>query len=152
MLLTSSNALAARVRDLNRYDNRQDGELRYNYQANDLSAGLALAQWRKLPAFLRRRRALAGRYDRTLPQPRPVIAAGAKPSYHNYLILAKNAKAFMSRARRLGVWCDPPVFAPLRRGLPGCEEAFARAVALPLYPALRESEVKTLLEKARMLS
>jgi len=58
--------------------------------------------------------------------------------------------------RRRGVECRRPVFKPLHRylGLSGyetSEEAWRRAVSIPLYPALSGAEIETVVKALRLV-
>lgn len=151
LVCASEPRAAARLRDLASCDMRDDDADRYSAPMSDLTAGLALSQWRRLPSFLRRRRALARRYREALgPSARvPVDASGARPSYHHFLVKVKDAARFIGAARRAGIDCDRPVYKPLHQYLaldrPGAEEAWRRWAVIPLYPALAERDIRTVI-------
>src|SRR5579883_2046260 len=66
MLLSDSDTLVRRARDLRDYDDRADATLRYNYKMTDFQAALGVSQLGRLPQFLARREALAARYEAAL--------------------------------------------------------------------------------------
>ena len=53
----------------------------------------------------------------------------------------------MKKMLRLGIGCRRPVYKPLHEylglsGYPVTQEVMARAVSIPLYPSLRDEEVR----------
>ncbi len=139
---------AAILKDLTRYDMREDSKLRFSASMSDLTAGLALSQWRRLRSFVQKRRALASLYRQELGASlvEPIDVRGAKPSYHHFLLNVKDAARFIATCRRAGVSCDRPVYKPLHRYLglrrPGAEKAWRRWAMLPLYPAMTDAQAR----------
>ncbi len=151
MLLSSDARVLAAARDLRAYDERLDDRPRFNYKLTDLAAALGLAQLRRLPRLLARRAAIAARYDerlRALPLARPVVSPDRARVYFRYVVQGPRLAAeYLPRLEARGVQARRPVFRPLHRylgldGFPGTEEAWAKAVSLPLYPALTDAEAE----------
>ena len=137
-------------------------ELGLNYRMNELEAALGLSQLGKLPRFVRRRQALASLYDLALGPLAPIVRPvrrdpGDRPSLHLYQVLIDFEAAGVDRAtamRRLaarGVGTQVH-YIPLYRQpyfrdrygeqrLEGAEAFYARVLALPLYPAMRDEDV-----------
>ena len=108
------------------------------------------------------RRALAARYDAALaglaPTIRPIARMpGQKPAWHLYVVLIDFAAigvdraAFMRKLREHGIGTQVH-YLPVHRqpyyrkrygllDLPGADAYYARALSLPLYPAMREADV-----------
>lgn len=136
-------------------------ELGYNYRMNEMEAALGLSQLAKLGRFAARRRALSVRYDQALaalaPTVAPVSAGPGVLSPHLYQVLVDFEAAGRGRAevmRRLSglgigtqVHYIPVYRQPYFRGrygdmrLPGAEAFYARVLALPLFPAMADSDV-----------
>jgi dTDP-4-amino-4,6-dideoxygalactose transaminase len=140
-------------------------ELGYNYRMSDLHAALGLSQMGKLDAFIRRRRALAQRYDAALRgfnRVAPLQAdAGwrARSSHHLYLVSIDFAAAGITRRDAMqalqadGVWTQVhyiPVYRQpyyrARYGLrfadfPNAERYYANALTLPLHPGMSDEDV-----------
>lgn len=157
MVLSDSEALLERVRDLRGYDDQDDDELRYNYKMTDLQAALGVAQLKRLEFFLSRRRAIARRYAEalallgwTLPQEDP----RRQPIYYRYVVGLNGGaevERFLAACLQQGVGCRRPVYRPLHHHLsapvlPHSEEAWQRNVSLPLYPSLEESQVERVIQ------
>lgn len=131
--------------------------LGFNYRLTDLQAALGLSQLARLETFLRRREALARRYDEALaglPLQRQQRSASNRSGLHLYLVrlddTASHLRVFEQlRADGIGVNLHyiPVYRQPYYRELgfrPGyCPEAeryYAGAITLPLYPGLAEAD------------
>jgi dTDP-4-amino-4,6-dideoxygalactose transaminase len=117
------------------------------FRPTEIQAAVALAQWRRLDAFLRRRREIASFYlDRLEAAP----GMRTSDTYHfRFLVPTPEPSAFMSRAAEHGVTARRPVApACLHRvfgvsgSFPVSEDAFAGMVSLPIYPALSDEEAE----------
>jgi dTDP-4-amino-4,6-dideoxygalactose transaminase len=133
--------------------------LGYNYRMTDIQAALGGSQLRKLDHFLRRRRDIAGRYDVELSDvpglDLPGRREGTEPAWHLYVVRVvekDRRRAFFDALRRQGLGVQVhylpvyrhPFYEDLgyRSGLcPVAEDFYARAVSLPIFPAMTESDV-----------
>lgn len=147
--VAGSAALVARVRDGREYDEREDLGERFNYKLTDLQAALGRSQLRRLEEFLVRRRRVAARYRARLgglPLDLPPEGPGGH-AYHRFVVvLDRPVDALIVHLARRGVVARRPVFRPLHRalgltGYPVADRLWARALSLPCYPSLTESEV-----------
>ncbi len=153
MVLSGSELLLRRVRELRDYDGRRRLRTRFNYKLTDFQAALGLSQVHKLPALLDRRRQLAARYAervQALGLRPPTVRPGSASIYYRYVVEVPDAARAREALQAQGVETSPPVFWPLHRylGLPGfprTERAYRTALSLPLYPSLREEEVDRIL-------
>jgi len=153
MFLSSSELPLRRVREMRDYDGHQRYSVRFNYKMTDFQAAMGLCQLRKLPAFLKTRRALAERYTarlRALGLPPPREPEHGVSIYYRYVVQVQDAARAAEQMRRNGVECKPPVFWPLHRylsqsGFPRTERAHRTALSIPLYPSLREEEIEQVL-------
>ncbi len=149
MVLSSSELLLRRVRELRGYDGRRRLQTRFNYKLTDFQAALGLSQLRKLPELLDRRRQLAARYTervQALGLRPPTVRPGSASIYYRYVVEVSDAARTREALQTHGVETSPPVFWPLHRylglaGFPRTERAYRTALSLPLYPSLREEEV-----------
>jgi UDP-4-amino-4,6-dideoxy-N-acetyl-beta-L-altrosamine transaminase len=135
-------------------------ELGFNYRASDIHCALASSQLRKLPGFVARRQALAGRYDALLPRLAPRVrplgrVAGCAPAWHLYVVQIDFAPGERARVmRQLGaagittqVHYLPVYQQPYYRRrygaqhLPGAEAYYARALTLPLFAGMEDADV-----------
>ncbi len=137
-------------------------ELGFNYRMNEMEAALGLSQLSKLDIFVSRRHKLAALYDAALEPLRPAVEAildrGGGAALHLYQVLIDfealgvDRATAMRRLAALGVHTQVhyiPVYRqPYFRArygvqrLPGAEAFYDRVLALPLFPAMRDGDVK----------
>ena len=159
MLLTSNRELAADARDRLQYDNRESWRPCWNYPMPDLAAALANAQVPHLDAFLERRQQLAQRYDAAFAEQgigRQQFPVDTTPNHFRYVVFTHDKAsrdALIDALGAAGIEAKSPVFRPLHRYMelpadeyPGTEAVQARAVSLPIYPALTDSEQDRVIE------
>ncbi len=136
------------VADQRSYDGRRELRERYNYKMTDLQAAVGRVQLGRLEGFIRARRHLAALYLRWLgggPWELPV--SNEQHVYYRFVIRVRSAVRLVARLERRGIDARRPVFRPLHRylglrGFPGTEEAYRRAVSIPLYPALATDDAR----------
>jgi dTDP-4-amino-4,6-dideoxygalactose transaminase len=159
MVLSDREDLLEIVRDLRDYDEKEAYAVRYNYKMTDLQAALGTSQLRKLPTFLARRREIAALYRHALEPlgvSLPEVPSDRDHIFYRYILRVNRPANFIEAMREGGVDCRRPVFRPLHRylglkGYPLTEEAWKRAVSIPIYPSLRDGEVREIVEKAKTL-
>ena len=135
-----------------------------NYRIPDILCALGLSQLERLDAFLARRRALAARYRQALGDlpglEQPSVASHVSSAWHLYVVRVRERArrdAFFTRLRSMGLGVQVhylpvylhPVFAALgyRAGAcPVAEDFAARAVSLPLYPALTDADADRVID------
>lgn len=133
-------------------------ELGFNYRMNEMEAALGHSQLGKLDGFVRRRRHLAELYQARLPEwVRPVAFGAGDPSLHLFQVLIDFEVLGVTRAQLMRVMADQGVgtqvhYIPLYRQpyfkaryeqppLAGAERFYAQVLALPLFPAMADSDV-----------
>jgi dTDP-4-amino-4,6-dideoxygalactose transaminase len=144
-------------------------EVGWNLRMDEMSAALGLSQLGKLGRFAARRMALADLYDAALeslaPVVRPVDRGEGRPVLHLYQVLidfeaaGQPRETVMRRMSAAGVttqvhyiplYRQPSFIArygPMR--LPGAEAFYRRVLALPLFPAMADSDVARVVETLR---
>ena len=149
MVLSNRVRLIEEVRDSRSYDSRPRYRRRFNYKMTDLQAALGRVQLRRLSQFVARRRRLASLYARELsggPWDLPSVEEGH--SFYRFVARPHSRTGrLLDELGRRGIEARRPVFRPLHRylglkGFAGAEEAYRRAVSIPLYPALSTSEAE----------
>lgn len=149
-------------------------ELGYNYRITDLQCALGISQLQRLPRFLERRREIVQRYHaafQTLPHlTPPAVRAGVDPeqiAWHLYTVLidfqaiGKTRTDVMSALRERGVATQvlyipvylQPWYAKTYGYKPGkCPNAewyYERALSLPLFPAMTDEDVETVIQSVK---
>ena len=134
--------------------------LGFNYRMTEVQAALGSSQLRRLPAMQGRRAALAARYDELLaplPLLRPARLPDRRSAWHLYVVEVDEQHTKRQRhdvfvaLREAGIGANvhyipvhtQPYYARLgfRRGdFPAAERYYARALSIPLFPALREAQ------------
>ncbi len=147
-------------------------ELGFNYRLTDLQSALALSQMRKLPAFLQRRRELAGEYDRVFQghaHIRPTQTNGRDASAHHlYVVRIPFDRLNISRGRLMQqlfeagivtqVHYIPVPMHPYYRdrghrigNYPEAEDYYRQALTLPLYVGLTRDQQQFVVETLQRL-
>lgn len=128
-----------------------------NYRMTDLQAALGLSQLDRLAEFLNRRRELAARYEdglSELPIWLPGRVHGADSAWHLYVVRLQDAScraAVFTELRAAGIGVNvhyiPVYLQPYYRDLgfreghcPVAEDYYARAISIPMFAALTETE------------
>ena len=142
--------------------------LGFNYRITDIQCALGISQMAKLERFVARRRALAARYDERLAaldgvEPVAVGTANTRSAYHLYAVLVDFERLGHTRAelvaglRARGILTQvhyiPVPSQPyyVDRGTdpsayPGAQAYYARALSVPLYPAMTDADVDRVVE------
>ncbi len=170
MVVTNDGALAERLISLRSHGQvSTDGRTRFeragfNYRMTEMQGALGVAQLARLPSILARRAALAERYQVALRGLHrvtlPVVAEGLRPVWQAYVVrLADGVDRAVVQARlreqgietTLGTYAvsAQPHYAGPGRPLAASFKAQEQALALPLHPGLRETDIDTV---ARALS
>jgi dTDP-4-amino-4,6-dideoxygalactose transaminase len=134
--------------------------LGFNYRLTDLQAALGLSQLGRLEAMHARRVALAERYDALLaelPLLRPARLSDRVSAWHLYPVEIDDARCAKPRAAVFAALRAADIgvnvhYIPIhtqphyrslgfRRGdFPAAERYYARALSLPLFPALSDAQ------------
>ena len=141
-------------------------DLGYNYRLSDVQCALGIAQMRRLPQWLERRREIASRYDDAFSRMgivRPLgKGAGVGHAYHLYVVRFVGGRGSKEeifsalRAEGIGVNVHyiPVYLHPYYRkrlgtkpGLcPAAEQAYQQIVSLPMFPAMSDQDVSDVIE------
>jgi dTDP-4-amino-4,6-dideoxygalactose transaminase len=147
MVASDSAELLERVRDRIEYDKKSEAVHRFNLKFHDVAAAMGRVQLSRLDEFVARRRRIAERYDRALGGvPGLVVPAAAGSVYYRYVVACGDPAGLIAGLRERGVDAARPVDPPLDRvtgtgGCPASDRAWSRAVSLPIYPSLTDTEV-----------
>ncbi|MCF8078447.1 MAG: DegT/DnrJ/EryC1/StrS family aminotransferase [Desulfobacterales bacterium] len=160
MVVTGSRKIASAVRELREYDKQKDYKVRHNYKMTDMQAAMGMVQLDRLPALIRKRRAIASEFFRRF-KGLSVNLPSKNPGHIYYRFVVDisgvKRKAFSEEMRARGVLCERPVSRPIHRylnidGYPHAESAWKRLVSVPLYPALSEVEIGIIVHAVKTAS
>lgn len=159
VVTTSNKKFAEEVEDRREYDKKLDDKIRYNYKMSDLSAALALSQFKKLKSFITRRKALASTYSRelsNLPIFLPQVSENKKHIFYRYVIRTEKSNELRSFLKSQGIICGYGVVGGLHRVLnfPG-NFSFTNlwldtGVSLPVYPIMTDREQEKVVHLIKM--
>ncbi len=147
LVVSDSTGLIDRIKDLREYDNRDNYKIRYNYKMTDLQAAIGLCQLKRLPDFIKKRQAVARKYDREFEK----IGIGLPVNdpgriYFRYVVnLETPAEKWIKAVINQGVTCARPLYKPIHRylglqGYPVSERAWENSLSIPVYPALTDEQ------------
>jgi dTDP-4-amino-4,6-dideoxygalactose transaminase len=153
MVAGNDRDVLMRIADLRDYDEKNDATLRYNFKMTEMQAAMGLAQLKKLPGFIARRRDIARRYSDALGKFQvslPYSPDNREHIYFRYLLRTGCAEELIEAGRTGSVAYRRPVFNPLHHYLGGAclpetDAAFRETVSLPIYPALSDEDVDVVL-------
>lgn len=135
-------------------------QLGYNYRITDIQCALGVSQLKKLDKFIARRREIVRCYNQAFEPYSELITPLETPettsSSHLYVLQLKtlDRKAAFNALRRRGLGVNvhyiPVHLQPYYRNrfgyqpgdYPYAEEYYARALTLPLFPAMTDAEVQ----------
>lgn len=139
----------------------------FNYRSSDIHCALGLSQLQKLDRFIARRRALVAEYDHWLTDFHPALkplarTARCEPAWHLYVVLidfealGTDRAAIMRRLSAEGIHTQVHYYPVHRQPyyvarygcapLPGADAYYARALSLPLFPAMDARDVKRVVD------
>jgi len=151
MVLSNSEELLSKIKNLRDYDNKNDYILRFNYKMTDIQASLGINQLSSLEKFIAKRREIASYYFQELKDcdfSLPPWKEGNEHIYYRFVVKARDeASGYLEKLQEKNVICRRPVYIPLHvylnlKGFPHSSEAWKKAISIPLYPSLEKSEIK----------
>ncbi|MCA9048191.1 MAG: DegT/DnrJ/EryC1/StrS family aminotransferase, partial [Planctomycetaceae bacterium] len=137
--------------------------LGFNYRICDIQCALGIQQLKKLDGWIARRRQIADRYDEAFAGHTAVIPTGRTPqtehAWHLYTIQVEGGRrnAVFRSLRESGIGVNvhyiPVHLHPYYRenfgtapGMcPRAEAAYQRLLSLPIYPAMSDEQVETVI-------
>jgi perosamine synthetase len=149
-------------------------ELGYNYRLTDVQCVLGLSQLRKLPGWVKRRQAIAQRYDEAfadLPVVQPLtVREEVSHAYHLYMVQLDLERLSVDRAQvftalvaegiGVNVHYIPVHLHPFYREnfgtgprlCPVAEAAYERLITLPMFPRMSDEDVGDVIMAVRKVT
>ncbi len=154
MVVSDSEELVSRVKDMREYDNKDEYALRYNYKMTDIQAVLGLSQLSHLEESLDKRRMIADLYFKEFKDcdlSLPVRKEGREHIYYRFVVQTEDdVSVYLEKSQKDNVICQRPVYTPLHiylnlAGFPETMEAWKKSISIPLYPSLTEKEIEKII-------
>ena len=154
MVVSDSEELVSKVKDLREYDNKDDFAVRFNSKMTDIQAALGLNQLSRLEKFLEKRREIASLYFREFIEcnfAHPLQKEARQHIYYRFILkIQHNASSPLEKCQQKKVMCRRPVHIPLHvclelPGFPHTTGAWQRTVSIPLYPSLTQEEIQKII-------
>jgi dTDP-4-amino-4,6-dideoxygalactose transaminase len=169
MITTNDHAVAQRVRKLRAHGavtKYYHEEVGVNSRLDEIQAAILLAKLRHIESWIERRRRLAARYDRFLrilwDIQSPTVPQGVRHVYHQYTIRVWSGRDALreflgNRGIQSTVYYPTPLHLQpvhaqlgLRFGTyPEAERATLEVLSLPLFPEMRDDEVRAVADALR---
>lgn len=168
MITTNNDAFAEKLRWLRSHGEKVKYEslmLGHNYRMPEIEAAIGIAQLKKLPRFVSKRRRNAKRLSEKLGRNKdlrlPMEPQGFKSSYYLYTVRLKNARkekrdALVSELKKNGICAEVyyvhPIhlmgyYAKFRRfSLPETERASKQVFSLPVHPGVTPKQLDFVVE------
>jgi perosamine synthetase len=145
-------------------------ELGYNYRITDFQCALGISQLKKLPGWITRRQEIASQYDDAFKDNHSIISITRSPNvshaYHLYVVKIETGdrNSVFTELRNAGIGVNvhyiPVHLHPYYRktlgtgeGLcPVAEKAFGQIISLPIFPGLKDEELKSVIGKIEELT
>jgi perosamine synthetase len=150
MVISRDASLIDRIIDMRDYDEKHDYRPRYNYQLNDLAAAIGLRQLERLSGFIARRQSLASRFTKSINASDVLLPRQSDGGvYYRYVVRSPRIDGLTTSLAACGIQARRPVFKPLHHyiggDLPGCDRIHDTALSIPLYPALTDMDVESII-------
>jgi dTDP-4-amino-4,6-dideoxygalactose transaminase len=160
IVVTRDASLAARVRELRNYGQREKYchvSLAYNRRLDTLQAAVLEVKLRHLDHWNARRAAVAARYREQLadlPLQLPAVMPNREHVYHLFVLQVDHRDEVLAQLKYQGIGAGihypipihlQPAYAELgysRGSMPAAETAAGRLLSLPVYPEITDEQVE----------
>jgi perosamine synthetase len=162
MVYSKDKEIIAFVEDYKDFDCREEYKERFNFLLSDMQAAVGRAQLKKFSKMLKRRASISKKYDTVVPAENKFISELPKKSKKNnyrYLIEAEEEKKLIKALADNGVKAIVPIepyellhnYLKLEKSkFPVSEWAARNLVSIPIFPALKNNEVETVIEAIKL--
>jgi len=160
IIFTDDKTVVDYIRDIREYDEKETLIPRVNAKMSDITAAVALAQFRRLSEFYTRRDKILTRYNTVLKN-RILIPRQDPDSQSNLYrcIIShpdKNADELIQTGRQQGITIRKPVFKPIHTyfgeyNLKNTESAWNKQVSIPIFPNMTNSEIDLVLNFLKLM-
>lgn len=160
MITTDNDELAKKIDSIRNHGREntkwgyEHNRIGYNYRMTDIAAAIGIEQLKKLPFFLKKRKANATFYNANLSGIGiPYVPKGWEHAYHQYTIITDNRQQIIEQLKRndigFGIFYPKPLhhYAHLKKFAHGdlkvSEQICEKIISLPIHPGLSEEDLYT---------
>ena len=166
MVLTNNKNRAKFMRDTIDYNGRTNYKVRFNYPMTDISAAMGNAQLKKLNDFIKRRREIAKRYKSAITNKEISTFPNLDENYSNFyrFVLKFKSQKKRDEAKKIFIKNKITAIVPIKEyellyncigenknDYPNSLEMANTCLSVPIYPALKDSEIKKIIETLKSL-
>jgi len=152
MVFSKNKKLLNIIRDYREFDCRKEYRPRFNIQMSDIQAAMGRVQLKKLPLFLKRRKAIAEEYKKIIPQSClwPVDSKDKKNNFFRFLLRSDKILKVKQYFETKGIKTIIPIetrellhrYLKIdKKGFPVSERISKTTLSLPIFPSLEISEI-----------
>lgn len=147
MLVAKDLSIVEKLKDYRLYDQGFDTKMRFNFQMTDLQAAIGSVQLQRFSAFLKRREAI---YQQYKAAKLPVLDAeqGIQPVRYRAILRTSKQKEVIKKLAEHHISAAVPIRAveiSSPKKYPNALEWAQNTVSLPIYPSLKDEEVKRII-------
>lgn len=166
MILTNNKNRAEFLKDIIDYNGRTNYRVRFNYPMTDISAALGNVQLKKLDGFIKKRREIGFRYQEAIKEKKISFYPNYKDNNSNYyrFVLKFNSNKKRTDARKIFIKNKITAIVPIKEyellynclsenknDYPNSFEMANACLSIPIYPALKEAEIKRIVKALKSL-
>ncbi len=151
-ILSNDESKISYIKDIREYDEKNDLKPRINAKMSDITAAVAIEQFKKLEQFTRKRYSIFKMYEQVLEPYLNIPQSLKNSSFISNLYRCivshphKSADELIDIGAKYGVTLRRPVFRPIHRYLgitkfPNTDFAWERQVSIPIFPDLKDDEI-----------
>ena len=158
MVFSKKRDLVEKIRDYINFDYRQNYYPRFNFKLTDFQAALGISQLERISIFLRKREKISTKYKKNLSKKiiRWQLVQNSKCKANNFrcIALVDNPKKIISHLKKNNINAIIPIekFELLNKYLnlknktfPIAEYISEHTISLPIYPDLREKDIREII-------
>lgn len=149
MIVSKDSSLIQEIKDYRLFDRRNDSKIRFNFQMTDLQAAIGTTQLRQLPQFIARREEIFEQYRSS---GLPLIDGPPNTRAVRFRAILNTSKQdeVISALQKNNITAVIPIKeSELVGNLQTYQNAFywiKNTVSLPIYPTLKDNDVKRIIE------
>ena len=154
IVFTNDKTVENYLRDVREYDEKETLSPRTNAKMNDITATIALEQFRRLPEFTARRKKIVAQYESILKNRIEIPVRDPRFQSNLYRCIIshpeKTADELIQSGKENGITLRKPVYKPIHTyfneyNFKNTESAWKKQVSIPIFPDMNDSETDTVI-------